>query len=67
MNDNIYPNRLEYLFGLYFEEKGNKIYKSFWAHNKDEEKEVLLIFLNLQMTILKNIQIQKFIIMRHTK
>ena len=44
VNDNIYPNRLEYLFGLYFEEKGNKIYKSFWAHNKDEEKRSVIDF-----------------------
>ena len=67
VQDYVFPNRLEYLFGIYFEENGKKIYKAFWAHDKHDEKKLLLISLNLPMTILKNIQTQKFIIMHHMK
>ena len=44
VQDYVFPNRLEYLFGVYFEEQGKKIYKSFWAHNKDEEKKTIIDF-----------------------
>ncbi len=44
VKDIVYPNGLEYLFGIYYEEKGKKIFKSFWAHNREEEKKSLIKF-----------------------
>ena len=44
VQDYVFPNRLEYLFGIYFEENGKKIYKAFWAHDKDEEKKTIIDF-----------------------
>ena len=42
--DYVFPGRLEYLFGIYYEENGNKIFKPYWAHNKKEEKESVINF-----------------------
>ena len=32
------PDGLEYLFGFYFFDNGNPVFKPFWAHDKEEEK-----------------------------
>ena len=44
VQDYVFPNRLEYLFGIYFEENGKKIYKAFWAHDKHDEKKTIIDF-----------------------
>ena len=44
VQDYVYPGKLEYLFGIYYEEKQEKIFKAFWAHNKDEEKQSVINF-----------------------
>ena len=67
VQDYVFPNRLEYLFGIYFEENGKKFIKLFGLMINMKRKKLLLISLNLPMTILKNIQTQKFIIMHHMK
>ncbi len=40
----VFTGRLEYLFGIYYEENGEKIFKPFWAHNKKEEKKSVIDF-----------------------
>jgi uncharacterized protein len=44
VQDHIVDGKLEYLFGLYYEEEGKKEYKLFWAHNKEQEKNNLIQF-----------------------
>ena len=44
MQDYVFPGKLEYLFGIYYEENGEKIFKPFWAHNKKEEKQSVIDF-----------------------
>jgi len=44
VQDYVFPGKLEYLFGVYYEENGEKIFKPFWAHNKKEEKQSLINF-----------------------
>ena len=44
VQDYVFPGRLEYLFGIYYEENGEKIFKPFWAHNKKEEKQSVIDF-----------------------
>jgi len=44
VQDYVFPGKLEYLFGIYYEENGEKIFKPFWAHNKKEEKQSLINF-----------------------
>ena len=44
VQDYVFPGRLEYLFGIYYEEDGEKIFKPFWAHNKKEEKKSVIDF-----------------------
>ena len=39
VQDYVFPGKLEYLFGVYYEENREKIFKPFWAHNKKEEKQ----------------------------
>ena len=39
VQDYVYPGKLEYLFGIFYEENGSKIFKPFWAHNKEDEKK----------------------------
>ena len=47
--DPLYPNSLEYLFGVYYlkggKKNGEKIFKPFWAHNHKEEKETFKHFM----------------------
>ena len=44
VQDYVFPGKLEYLFGVYYEENGEKIFKPFWAHNKNEEKQSVIDF-----------------------
>ena len=44
--DPLYPDGLEYLFGLYFHQDDEKIFKPFWAHDHKEEKETFQRFMN---------------------
>ena len=44
VQDYVFPGKLEYLFGIYYEENGEKIFKPFWAHNKKEEKQSVIDF-----------------------
>jgi len=44
VQDYVFPGKLEYLFGIYYEENGEKIFKPFWSHNKKEEKQSLINF-----------------------
>ena len=37
--DPLYPDGLEYLFGVYFMEKDTPLYRPFWAHSHEEEKK----------------------------
>ncbi|WP_440677397.1 TM0106 family RecB-like putative nuclease [Candidatus Pelagibacter sp. HIMB1587] len=46
VQDYVFPGRLEYLFGIYYEENGEKIFKTFWSHNKQEEKQSVIDFFN---------------------
>ena len=46
VQDWVYPGKLEYLFGLYFEENEKKVFKAFWAHDKNEEKQSVIKFFN---------------------
>ena len=44
VQDYVFSGRLEYLFGIFFEEDGKKIFKPFWAHNKQEERQSVIDF-----------------------
>ena len=44
VQDHVVDEKLEYLFGLYYEEEGKKEYKLLWAHNKEQEKNNLIQF-----------------------
>ena len=44
VQDYVFPGRLEYLFGIFYIEDGKEIFKPYWAHNKDEEKESVVQF-----------------------
>ncbi len=37
--DPFYPNGLEYLFGIYYSKDDKTVFKPFWAHDHEEEKE----------------------------
>ncbi|HVE44043.1 MAG TPA: TM0106 family RecB-like putative nuclease [Gammaproteobacteria bacterium] len=43
--DPLYPNGLEYLFGIYFVTQGSYIFKTFWAHNHEQERETFKEFM----------------------
>ena len=43
--DPLYPNGLEYLFGIYYFSDGEEVFKPFWAHNHEEEKETFITFM----------------------
>lgn len=43
--DPFYPNRLEYLFGVYYLKGDKKTFKPFWAHNHAEEKQTFKRFM----------------------
>jgi predicted RecB family nuclease len=38
--DPLYPDRLEYLFGAYYQDNGEERFRDFWAHNHGQEKRV---------------------------
>ena len=43
--DPFYPNGLEYLFGIYYSKDDTKVFKLFWAHDHEEEKETFKRFM----------------------
>ena len=43
--DPLYPNGLEYLFGVYHLKDDEKIFQPFWAHSHKEEKETFKRFM----------------------
>ena len=43
--DPLYPNGLEYLFGVYYFKDGEELFKPFWAHDPQEEKETFKRFM----------------------
>lgn len=43
--DPLYPGGLEYLFGVYYFKDGEQRFKSFWAHDHEEEKETFKRFM----------------------
>ena len=53
VQDYVYSGRLEYLFGIFYEENEKKVFKSFWAHNRDEEKQSLIKFFEFTKTHFK--------------
>jgi len=48
--DYIYPDGLEYLLGVSYEDKGKFVYRAFWGHNRDEEKQALIDFFKFLKT-----------------
>ncbi|WP_138518824.1 TM0106 family RecB-like putative nuclease [Limnobacter alexandrii] len=44
--DPMYPEGLEYLFGVYYFELGEAKFKAFWAHNRPEEGQAFSDFMN---------------------
>ncbi|BET27614.1 uncharacterized protein EV673_1715 [Limnobacter thiooxidans] len=44
--DPMYPEGLEYLFGVYFFENGKAEFKAFWAHTRTEEGQAFSDFMN---------------------
>ena len=44
VQDHVFSGKLEYLFGVFYEENGKKIFKPFWAHNRNEEKQSVTDF-----------------------
>ncbi|MFI5305307.1 MAG: ribonuclease H-like domain-containing protein, partial [Nitrospiria bacterium] len=51
--DPLQPDGLEYLFGVYYLEKGQPQSKEFWAHNRHEEKLAFEAFMDFVMDRLK--------------
>ena len=51
--DPLYPDGLEYLFGVYYKENNKEIFKTFWAHNHEEEKESFMSFMDFIKAHLK--------------
>ncbi|KKM15858.1 hypothetical protein LCGC14_1691790, partial [marine sediment metagenome] len=47
------PDGLEYLFGFYYFDNGNHIFKPFWAHNKIEEKKTFQLVIDFIIAHLK--------------
>ncbi len=43
--DPLYPGGLEYLFGVYFQQAEERVFRPFWAHNHAEEKETFRDFM----------------------
>jgi predicted RecB family nuclease len=43
--DPLYPEGLEYLFGVYYYNHKKEIFKPFWAHNHEEEKQTFQRFM----------------------
>ncbi len=44
--DPLEPEGLEYLFGLWFQEAGQWIFKAFWAHDRDQERQAFEAFID---------------------
>ncbi len=44
VQDYVVSGGLEYLFGIYYEENGKEQFKTFWAHNQEEEKNSVIQF-----------------------
>ena len=44
--DPLYPNGLEYLFGVYFQEDEDMKFQSYWAHNHAQELETFKEFMD---------------------
>ena len=44
VQDYVYSGRLEYLFGIFYQENEKKVFKPFWAHSREEEKQSLIKF-----------------------
>ena len=44
--DPMYPEGLEYLFGVYYFEEGSPQFKAFWAHNRQEEAQAFSEFMD---------------------
>ena len=51
--DPLYPDGLEYLFGVYYKENNKEIFKTYWAHDHEEEKEAFVSFMNFVRAHLK--------------
>ncbi len=51
--DPLYPDGLEYLFGVYYKENNEEIFKTFWAHDHKQEKEAFINFMNFIASHLK--------------
>ena len=47
------PDGLEYLFGFYYFDNGNPIFKPFWAHDKIEEKQTFQLVIDFITAHLK--------------
>lgn len=43
--DPLYPNGLEYLFGIYYFKDRKELFKPFWAHDHEEEKKTFNLFM----------------------
>lgn len=43
--DPLYPNGLEYLFGVYYLKDGEYVFETFWAHDEKQEKEAFMQFM----------------------
>jgi uncharacterized protein len=43
--DPLYPQGLEYLFGVYFWKDGKLVFKAFWAHNHEQERATFAKFM----------------------
>ncbi len=51
--DPLHDGGLEYLFGVYFREKGEWIFREFWAHSRLEEKAAFVAFMDFVTAHLK--------------
>ncbi len=51
--DPLYPDGLEYLFGVYYKENNKEIFKTYWAHDHEEEKEAFVSFMDFVRAHLK--------------
>lgn len=43
--DPLYPNGLEYLFGVHYLKDGREVFQPFWAHDHEQEKETFKRFM----------------------
>ena len=44
IEDHVYPGGLEYLFGIYNLKDGKSQFKAFWAHDKKQERQLVIDF-----------------------